>query len=153
MGPCEQLPDPAADLLATAERVVPDWLRRITLDAARRGGVDPARLEADLEARVGALAAEACAELGALLRLDVDEQATTPLAILRGAVAGPTDLLAGHGVPPRPADPSLVERFPADVYGLGPAAWADIDPALHEPGMVWGAWKAMTVLRRRRDGR
>jgi hypothetical protein len=37
------------------------------------------------------------------------------------------------------------------VFGLGPASWTDVDPELHEPGITWGAWKAMTVLRRRRD--
>ena len=26
----------------------------------------------------------------------------------------------------------------------------DVDPALHEPGIVWGAWKAKTILDRRR---
>jgi hypothetical protein len=35
------------------------------------------------------------------------------------------------------------------VYGLSPATWTDVDPDLHEPGIVWGAWKAKTVLDRR----
>jgi hypothetical protein len=34
---------------------------------------------------------------------------------------------------------------------LGPATWSDVHPDLQEPGLAWGAWKAMVVLRRRRD--
>ena len=46
------------------------------------------------------------------------------------------------------------EAFPDDDYGLTPATWADIDPALHERGLVWGAAKAHVVLSRRRaEGR
>jgi hypothetical protein len=42
------------------------------------------------------------------------------------------------------------ERFPDDVYDLAPATWSDLDPALHDPGITWGAWKAKIVLDRRR---
>ena len=147
----EQLPEPAAQLLDVARRVVPRWLTRITVEAAARGGVDPASFGDEIEAVARESTASTLAELEALLALDVDEQPVNPLTVLRGAIAGPTALLRRHGVRPRPVDPFIVERFPDDVYGLGPAAWADIDQELHEPGMMWGAWKAMTVLRRRRD--
>jgi hypothetical protein len=43
------------------------------------------------------------------------------------------------------------ETFPDDVYGLSPATWSDIDESVHDPGLFWGAWKAKTVLDRRRD--
>lgn len=145
-----QPPEPPELLLATAQRVVAPWLRRITTDAARRGGVDVDAL-AGLDAMVDRTATRTLDELADLLGRDVDDQQTNPLSVLRAAVDGPTELLLAHGVPARPADPFLVERFPDDVYGLGPAAWADIDDELHEPGIVWGAWKAMTVLRRRRE--
>ncbi len=39
---------------------------------------------------------------------------------------------------------------PDDVYDLMPASFADIDPALAEPGLVWGAAKAHVHLARRR---
>ena len=39
---------------------------------------------------------------------------------------------------------------PDDVYSLYPAHWSDIDESLTEPGIVWGAAKAATVLQRRR---
>jgi len=85
-----------------------------------------------------------------LLVEDVDEQRTTPLSVFRSSIAAPTELLLELDVPVsgngRPAD-----RFPGDVFGLSPATWSDIDPQLHEPGIVWGAWKAMTILERRRS--
>jgi hypothetical protein len=34
------------------------------------------------------------------------------------------------------------ERFPDDVYDLTPATWSDVDPALQELGITWGAAKA-----------
>lgn len=147
----EQLPEVPAQLLDVARRVVPGWLTRITAEAAARGGVDPASFGAELDDVVGEATAATVTELEALLALDVDEQPVNPLSVLRGAIAGPTELLRRHDVRPRPVDPFITERFPDDVYGLGPAAWADIDQELHEPGMLWGAWKAMTVLQRRRD--
>lgn len=145
----EQLP--AVELVAVARRTVPGWLNRITVEAARRGGVDATAFADEIATMADDVSARACDELAELLAVDVDEQTTNPLSVLRGAVAAPTELLAARGVPPRPADPFHVERFPDDVYGLGPATWADIHPDLHEPGMLWGAWKAMTVLQRRRD--
>ena len=37
----------------------------------------------------------------------------------------------------------MVEKMsPGDVYGLEPAALADVDPELHTLGLVWGASKA-----------
>lgn len=147
----EQLPEVAVQLLDVAERVVPPWLTRITVDAALRGGVDPASFGDQIEEAVREASGSTLADLESLVALDVDEQRVNPLTVLRGAITGPTELLRRHAVPPRPVDPFIVERFPDDVYGLGPAAWADIDQELHEPGMLWGAWKAMTVLQRRRD--
>jgi hypothetical protein len=38
--------------------------------------------------------------------------------------------------------------FPDDDYGLTPASFADIDPALAEPGLAWGAAKAWVHRRR-----
>jgi hypothetical protein len=84
----------------------------------------------------------------------VDQQATGPLALLREAVRYPTAVLADAGVPPVVRDEFAVRAFPDDAYGLAPAAFADVDPSLHEPGLVWGAAKAHVVLARRRaEGR
>ena len=149
-----QLDEPAAALLDAAQVAAPGWLRRITREAviATRG---PGSVPTDLADAIDDMADETAAvlveRLHALLVTDVDAQATNPLSLFRGVVSAPTVLLRAHGVPAPPVDAFGAERFPDDVYRLGPASWADIDPSLHEPGITWGAWKAMTVLRRRRD--
>ncbi len=146
-----QLDEPAAALLAAAHAAVPSWLRRITLAAASRAGTPSIEFEGDVESMVQEAAPRLLQDLFGLLATDVDEQTTNPLSIMRQGVAAPTALLQAHDVEPPPPDPFGAERFPDDVYRLGPATWVDIDSALHEPGLTWGAWKAMTVLRRRRD--
>ena len=149
MQPEETATDPPAMLLDTARRVVPGWLRRVTVEAGRRGGVDVASLGHRLDAVVERAAAELLDRLAELLGTDVDEQRTTPLTLMRQSVAAPTEFLREVGaVPPSTPD---ADRFPDDVYRIGPATWSDVDPSLHEPGLTWGAWKAMTVLARRRD--
>ena len=40
--------------------------------------------------------------------------------------------------------------MPDDVYAIGPLAWIDMGDDVHEAGISWGAWKAATVLTRRR---
>lgn len=143
-----QLPEPAVALLDAARATVPDWLRRVTEDACRRGGVDPGSFGDDLATAVDGAAGEALDGLAALLATDVDRQRTTPLSILRDAATVATELLRARGVTP---SASSGRGHPDDPYDLGPASWADVDASLHEPGLVWGAWKAMTVLARRRD--
>jgi hypothetical protein len=94
------------------------------------------------------------AELDRLLATDADAQTTNPLSVLRAAVRHPTEVLARHGVPHAARDDFAVRNFPGDVYALSPATWADVDESLQEPGLIWGAWKAKTVLdRRRAEGR
>ena len=155
-------PDDAAALaryaLALAEGIaaaLPGWVagcvERILL--AYRGQVDPEERRAAEQA-----GAEARAEVGpevrALLLTDIDEQRTSPLALVRGAVRYPTAVLEQAGVPPVERDPFTVRQFPDDPYDLTPASFADLDPALHEPGLTWGAAKAHVHLaRRRREGR
>jgi hypothetical protein len=90
------------------------------------------------------------ARVRTLLRTDVDEQRTTPLALLREAVPYPTAVLAAAGVPPVERDQVDEDMFPDDRYGLSPATWSDIDPALTDPGIAWGAAKAWVHLQRHR---
>jgi hypothetical protein len=54
------------------------------------------------------------------------------------------------GVGPPDRDEFARRNFPEDRYDLTPASFADVDPTLHEPGLVWGAAKAHVVLQRRR---
>lgn len=146
-----QLSEPAAELLRAAAAVTADWMRRVTIRAAADGGFDAEVLGPSLDVMVESESARLIEALRRLLTTDVDQQRTNPLSLFRDAIAAPTALLRSTGVAPPPADQFVAERFPDDVYGLGPAAWSDIDQLLHEPGLIWGAWKAMTVLRRRSD--
>jgi hypothetical protein len=143
--------DAAAVLLDTTRRVAARWLRRVTVEAATRGGVSISTDDPELSAVVGDAVDRLLTDLETLLDTDVDEQRTNPLSIFRAAVGGPTAFLVRRGATPPVADGFTSTHFPDDVFGLGPASWSDIDPELHEPGITWGAWKALTVLRRRRD--
>lgn len=136
----------AEELARTVVEVLPGWVDR----CVRRflPDIDPAEV-----APHGQRAADQVgARLRALLAQDVEAQAANPLAVLRAAVRHPTEVLAAAGVPPIERSAFDRRAFPDDPYGLTPAAWADIDPALHEPGLVWGAAKAFVVLNRRREG-
>lgn len=126
-------------------------MRRITLRAAVAGGVDAEALTGAVDSMVATEVARLIDDLGRLLDSDVDEQRTNPLSLFRDAVAAPTALLRSAGVPAPPPDSFGAARFPDDTYRLGPATWSDVDPRLHEPGLMWGAWKAMVVLRRRSE--
>jgi hypothetical protein len=110
----------------------------------------------DLAEEAAAAAEVARREVGGavrdLLARDVDAQATTPLALVRGAVRHPTAVLASAGVAPVARDPVAVEAFPDDPYDLTPGSLADLAPDLTDAGIAWGAAKAHTVLRRRRKG-
>jgi hypothetical protein len=140
----QQLADAVAD-------VVPQWLVRCVIDAARRlGAVPTPALRTDAEAMSRVAAPIVIAELNELLATDVDAQRTNPLSVLRRAVRYPTEVLSRHGVAHARRDDFAVRAFPADVYALSPASWADVDESLQEPGLIWGAWKAKTVLDRRR---
>jgi hypothetical protein len=139
------------ELVRAVGEAVGPWVARVVHDrhlawagtlpdsvaaAARRAG-DEAR-------------AEVVAALWRLVALDVEDQRTNPLSLLRAAVEHPTAVLAAAGVPEVVRDRFAEEAFPADVYDLSPASFADVGPELAEPGLVWGAAKAHLVLSRRR---
>ena len=73
-----------------------------------------------------------------------------PLALVRQAVPYPTEVLRSAGVPPVARDEFAARQFPDDDYDLAPTSFAELDPELHEPGLVWGAAKAHVHLARRR---
>ena len=147
--------DPADELATALDGAIAPWVDRcvVRLMTAYQGDVPSDVLAAAQDAGRRARA-DVGAELREFLALDVDRQATNPLAILRAAVRYPTAVLRAAGVPPVHRDDFKEQAFPDDVYDLGPATWKDVDPALQEPGIVWSAWKAKTVLdRRRAEGR
>ena len=135
--------DQAEALAETVDRVVAQWVVRsvervlAAAGRARDGAVMTAAASAAEEART-----EVSSRLRQLLDLDVDEQRTTPLSILRDAVRYPTEVLRAAGAPPVERDDFDRRAFPDDDYGLSPASFADVDPALVEPAIAWGAAKA-----------
>ena len=143
--------EPHATALADAAvDALPAWVERSVarvLTAWAGGTPDPTVLDSAREAGLRA-AEEVGGRIRALLAADIDEQRTTPLALLRTAVRYPTDVLRAAGVPPVERDPIQVRLLPEDIYDLSPATFADVDPALAEPGMVWGAAKALAHRRR-----
>ncbi len=140
--------------LALADAVVevlPRWVERSVTDLVRAWS---GTVGQDELAAARAAAARAVADVGPdlrrLLEADVDAQWTNPMTIVRRAVVPATEALraAGVGEVQRSADDEA--RFPDDVYGLTPAAFADLHPSLHELGITWGAVKARAHLTRHR---
>jgi hypothetical protein len=142
--------DDYAEALADGiDATLPTWVVRsvLTLVTAWSGTV-PAEVALAAE-QAGQRARE---EIGGAVRellvADIDEQRTTPLALLRTAVRYPTEVLEAAGVPGVERDRFTEERFPDDIYNLSPASFADIDPALADAGLVWGAAKAFAHKQR-----
>ena len=145
----------AAALADGIEAAIPAWVERSIREvlAAQGVAVTPAVATAAADAGVEARD-DGAPRVRALLEADVDDQVGNPLAVLRTLVRYPTDVLRSGGARPVDRDEFTVRNFPDDVYDLSPATFADVDPALHEPGLVWGAAKAHVHLaRRRREGR
>lgn len=141
-----------AELADGIEAALPGWVERsVARIVTEWPGSVPPNVGSNAE-KVGRLAAQRVGpEVRALLALDVDEQRTTPLAIVRQrAVPFPTDVLAAAGVPPVARDQAAMELFPKDIYDLVPASFADLDPDLAEVGLRWGAAKAFEHMRRHR---
>jgi hypothetical protein len=151
----ELLAAAGAELAAAVERCLPGWVERsvLRLVAAFHGEVAPP-VAAAARAAGERAARDVPARLREVLALDADEQRANPLAVLRTAVRYPAEVLGEAGVPPVVRGEFEERAFPADIYGLSPATWADIDEDLREPGLVWSAAKAHVVLARRRaEGR
>jgi hypothetical protein len=138
-------------LADAVDAVLAQWVERcVVLRAVQSGLAETPELR-EAAARAGQRAtSEVAPRLRAFLDLDVDAQTTTPLAILRQAVAYPTRVLSEAGVPTVVRDRFSEANFPDDAYDLTPAKLADIDPSLADPGLAWGAAKAMAHLQRHR---
>ena len=141
-----------AELADAVDRVLADWVARSIMARSAAAGVV---IDASAIADAGAEArAAVMAPLRALLAADIEAQHTTPLAIVRRAVAAPTALLAQRRVAPVPRDPDDRARFPDDFYALTPAAWSDLDDVGHDElrdvGLRWSVAKAYETKRRHR---
>jgi len=150
------LAEVATTLADGVDAALPGWVQR-SVDRvwrAQRGAAPPAEVTAAAAAAAAEAAAQVCPRVRALLALDIDEQRTNPLSLVRPATRFPTGVLAGFGVEPVVRDAQAVRQFPDDPYDLTPMSFADLDPELLEAGIVWGAAKAHVHLARRRaEGR
>lgn len=142
---------PVEDLRISLAECVPRWVERSVLAVVRHQELDTGRARQLLEERSTQVVSAVLTELDALLDTDVDEQRGNPLAVLRRHVTVQTAILVELGATPTARDPFDERIAPDDIFGLGPANWADVHEDLAEPGLVWGAWKAATILQRRRD--
>jgi hypothetical protein len=145
----------AGALADGVERAIAGWVDRAVRSVLAAQGIP---VTGDVEAGIADAAARARADgaprVRALLEADIDVQVGNPLAVLRSLVPYPTTALRAAGAQPIARDEFAERIFPDDVYDLSPASFADVDPDLHEPGLVWGAAKAHVHLaRRRREGR
>ena len=138
-------------LANAAVAALPGWVERSVrrrLDGAGHEADDAVLAAAALAGRQAA--AEVGAAMRGLLEADIDQQVTTPLSLLRGAVRYPTAVLRQAGIAPVDRDEVQERLFPDDPYDLTPATFADVDPVLAEPGLTWGAAKAFAHLQRHR---
>jgi hypothetical protein len=143
---------------ALADRIdeaIPAWIDRSVRRVLAEQGIAVDDVVAERIRDAGRAASESGGRRArALLASDIDAQTGNPLAVLRSLVPHATAVLASAGARPVARDEFSVQHFPDDVYDLTPASFADVDPALHEPGLVWGAAKAhIHLARRRREGR
>jgi len=141
----ERIMSEAGQALADAvEAALPGWVRR-SVEQLLIAWLD--RTDPEVLARADLAGQRAGREVGARIRglvsSDLDDQTTTPLSIVRQAVSYPADVLDDAGIPEVERDEFAQRRFPGDRYGLSPASWADIDPALTDVGLAWGAAKAL----------
>lgn len=139
-------PYPAA-LMAAVENAAPQWIRRRLSEIADGAPVD-------IDGVVPRVVHDMTSELFALLQSDVDEQRDNPLHVLRRATRSASQALRAAGVAVPVRDEFEVRAMPDDIYAIGPLTWRDLSDEVHDAGISWGAWKAATVLSRRRgEGR
>ena len=136
-------PYPAA-LMSAVDGAAPAWIRRRLVEIA---GDAPLDVD-EVAARV---AGEMTQELFVLLKCDVDDQRENPLHVLRRATRAASHALRAAGVTAPVRDEFEARAMPDDVYAIGPLTWRDLSDDVHEAGISWGAWKAATVLARRRE--
>lgn len=147
------LADYADDLVAAVEVALPGWVQRAVAErwAAGTDGEPPPEVQEATREAAAAAVDDVVPALRALLAGDVADQRTNPLEVIRRGVVHPTLVLQGAGVAPVDRDEQARRIFPDDLYDLVPGAFADLDPAVEEPGLRWGAAKAHVLLRRRRE--
>ena len=144
----------ADDLYQAVTRAIPHWITRQVSEIASLS-IDETSKEftsALVDVAENTLKV-ASSDLLALLATDVDAQQSNPLHVLRASTKSATQLLQTFGATPARRDEYEVRAMPDDVFAIGPLTWRDLGEEVHDAGISWGAWKAATILTRRRaDG-
>jgi hypothetical protein len=144
----------AQDLYSAVNSAVSAWITsRVVEIAARSCDVGSAEFVAKSAEVAQSTLQLVQQNLFSLLATDVDAQQSNPLHILRTSTTSATQMLQGLGVPEAQRDEYEVRAMPNDVFAIGPLTWRDLGEEVHDAGISWGAWKAATILTRRRaDG-
>jgi|GEM_PF-127766 len=144
------LADYAQALVAAVDAELDGWVRR---SIAQRAPTDAAAAEIErvTATATAATRAHVVPRVQVLLAADIAEQRTGPLDLLRSSVHFATEALHELGATRVERGEFEQRAFPDDHFDLSPASFADVAPALHEPGLLWGAAKAHVHLRRRRE--
>lgn len=138
-----------AALAAAVDQATGPWIE--TSVASRLGRAPTATMQVDIERVTATARATEVDRLRELLALDLNQQWTNPLAVIRAMVAYPTAILTEAGVPPVDRDDHAIAMAPDDHYDLTPVSFADFGLDVHEPGLIWGAAKAHLHLQRRKS--
>lgn len=147
----EQVDQYSGRLLAVSQQVVDIWTQRLIDRHCSPEQLAPAQVILERAAVVSNVRFYVVSELQQLLATDVEQQRVNPLAIFRSAIQPLTDFFESLNCHHVPRDEFNRRSFPGDVFGLSPATWADIDERLIEPGLEWGAFKAATMISRRKN--
>lgn len=145
----EQLLARYAEALADGvEAALPEW---VTAAVGRRlPAAERERRRAAIVSAGRAAADDVGGRVRELLSMDIDEQWTNPLSLIRSAIRYPNQILIDAGVAEVARDAQSARFQPDDVYDLAPTSFADLAPELHDLGISWGAAKAHVHLQRRR---
>ena len=144
----------ADDLYQAVTRAIPHW---ITTQVSEIASMSIDETSQEFRSELAGVAEQThhlvSQDLFSLLVTDVDAQQSNPLHLLRASTSYATQLLQTFGVAPARRDEYEVRAMPNDVFSIGPLTWKDLGEEVHEAGISWGAWKAATILTRRRaDG-
>jgi hypothetical protein len=143
------LDDHARALANAIEGAIPGWVTgSVERVMANQSAIMTPEIRRAADAAASGAQATAGAAIRALLSQEIDDQHGTPLMILRQTVKFPTRVLQAAGMSPVRRDRFAERAFPDDLYDLTPASLADIDPALTDLGISWGAAKAFEHKRR-----
>ncbi len=140
----QKLAHHATTLLEAAVAAIPAWMSAAI--ASRAPSVSVGVIDEATERAMAAVVPQ----LQALLDTDIDEQRTTPLAVLRGLVPFAAEVLDEADAPTRARDADAIALHPDDHHDLTPGGFADFGEAVQTAGLTWGAAKAHVHLARRR---